>query len=143
MSHTDYQDAFHAYGRKLLSKVYETLGFDVKPDDSHTTKILRMAILNGLLSFEDPKILEESRWRFKSRCDCKNPIDPDLRSVVYCGVLHSCDDETFEKFWQKPSTFYGQNSPKTYCDYHISFHEQSYRRSCDTTSISLLNILLS
>lgn len=103
LSHTDYQDAFHAYGRKLLSKVYETLGFDVKPDDSHTTKILRMAILNGLLSFEDPKILEESRWRFKSRCDCKNPIDPDLRSVVYCGVLHSCDDETFEKFFHVSS----------------------------------------
>lgn len=99
LSHTDYQDLFHAYGRKLLSKIFASLGFDSKPDDSHTTKLLRMTILSRMLSFNEPKVLEESKCRFKSHCDCKVNIEPDLRSVVYSGVLQLCDDCTFDKFF--------------------------------------------
>ena len=99
LSHTDFQDEFQAWGRKLLLPTYHRLGWEERNEETYNDKRLRYVVLVQLASFNDSEVAAEARRRFEGHVNGSFPIHPDLRSVVYSSVARNADEETFKTFF--------------------------------------------
>ncbi|KAI1303651.1 Puromycin-sensitive aminopeptidase [Halotydeus destructor] len=96
ISHTDCEEAFHIFGRRLLSKIHDKLGWEPVRGESHTDGLLRSLIINRLSSFNDPQVVQEAKKRFEQHVAGKVVIPADLRQSVYRAVAQDVDDKTFD-----------------------------------------------
>ena len=99
LAHTDFQDKYHVWGRKLLLPLHTQLGWEKKTDDKHTDTLFRSLILSCLVCFKEPGILSGAKKLFDLHADGIAPVPPDVRSSVYAAVAKTCDEETFNKFF--------------------------------------------
>ena len=98
LSNTDFQDKFHAWGRRLLLPTYHRLGWEERKEETYNDKLLRFVILAQLASFNDSEVAVEARRRFEGHVNGSSPIRADLRSVVYSSVARNANEETFQTF---------------------------------------------
>ena len=96
-AYTDFQEAFHVFGRKLLAKINAKLGWEPVRGESHTDALLRALVISRLVSFEDPQVLDEARKRFDAHVAGTAVIPADLRGPVYRAVASRCDDKTYDQ----------------------------------------------
>jgi puromycin-sensitive aminopeptidase len=71
-------DAFHIVCRGLLERVWESLGWEAGPSDTHSQRLLRASVIGRLGHYGDPRVIEEAKRRFAA-----GNIAPDLRSAVF------------------------------------------------------------
>ncbi|XP_049807692.1 puromycin-sensitive aminopeptidase isoform X2 [Schistocerca nitens] len=95
LSHTDYEDLFKAYGRKLMARVGQRLGWDPKENESHLDTLLRSLVIGRLGWFGEKSVIEEAKKRFDHHCNGKCHLPADLRSPVYKAVLSVGDEDTY------------------------------------------------
>ncbi|PSN57011.1 Puromycin-sensitive aminopeptidase [Blattella germanica] len=95
LCHTDYEDLFHAYGRRLMQGVGARLGWDPKPNESHLETLLRSLVIGRLVWFKDEVVIAEAKKRFEDHISGKTLLPADLRSAVYRAVLSDSDESTY------------------------------------------------
>ncbi len=77
----------------LFSPTLKRLGWNKKPDDSHTDSLLRSLAISRLGRAGDKKVIDEARKKFKS-----GKTNPDIRGAVYGVVASSGNKKDFEEF---------------------------------------------
>ncbi|KAG9511390.1 Puromycin-sensitive aminopeptidase, partial [Fragariocoptes setiger] len=99
LSHTDYQDKFHQFGRKLYSRIFANCGWDVKSNENHTDAMTRALVIGRLVSFGDNAVIEEAKKRYEAHINKTQPISADLRSAVYRAVASYGEDKMFDSLF--------------------------------------------
>nr|CAD7257222.1 unnamed protein product [Timema shepardi] len=95
LSHTDFDDLFRLYGRRLMKGVGDRLGWDPKPKESHLDTLLRSLAIDRLCVFEDEAYIKEAHKRFEDHVSGKAPLPADLRFPVFKAVLAKGDEKTY------------------------------------------------
>ncbi|XP_021928261.1 puromycin-sensitive aminopeptidase isoform X3 [Zootermopsis nevadensis] len=95
LSHTEYEDLFKAYGRRLMQGVAARLGWDPRPDESHLDTLLRSLVIGRLGWFGDKAVVAEAKKRFQGHVSGEALLPADLRSPVYKAVLSVGDESTY------------------------------------------------
>lgn len=99
LANTDFQDKFHAYGRKLYANIFQKITWAAKPGEKHIDAMTRAMIINRLVSFGDQKIIEEAMRRYQAHLDKTSLIPADLRGAVYRAVAINGDDKSYESLY--------------------------------------------
>lgn len=100
LANTNYREHFHSFGRKLYEKIFQTISWDKKPNESHTDTMLRASVINSLVNFGHQGVIEHALKMFKNQLSNKVPISPDLRGPIYKAVSMQGDDEDFKNLFQ-------------------------------------------
>lgn len=61
--YTDLIEKFNTFGRHLCVNVAEKLGWEVKPNETHTDTLLRPAMISRMISYDDKKTTDEAKKR--------------------------------------------------------------------------------
>ena len=119
VSHTDYEDEYKAYGRRLLANIYQRLGWVAKPGESHLDTMLRGLVIGRLVAFGETSVVEEAKKRFHEHTHNGVQIPADLRSAVYKAVLSVGDEKTYNSMLKV-----GRKN------WHFFFENTLVRKSC-------------
>lgn len=87
------RNATHRFLRTLYSK----LGWDVKPNEPHTNKLLRSFVLGALGRLDDDEIISEANKRFAAYLKNPSSLDPDIQEAVFSIVAWSGNSTTHKK----------------------------------------------
>jgi puromycin-sensitive aminopeptidase len=82
-------DAFIEFGKRFVLKTFAKVGWDGRPDDGHSQKLLRATVVNLLetFAFFDPDVANEAKRRFDGHWEDPDLLPTDYRSTVYRIVL--------------------------------------------------------
>lgn len=78
---TKAKDGYKKYALSVVQEAAETIGWERRTNEDHTTTMLRSSLLFHAGMYGDPKILAHAKKLFKNRS--VEPINPDLRGMVY------------------------------------------------------------
>ncbi|XP_063226837.1 puromycin-sensitive aminopeptidase isoform X2 [Bacillus rossius redtenbacheri] len=95
LSHTDFDDLFKVYGRRLVANVGRRLGWDPSEKESHLDTLLRALTIDRLCVFEDEAMITEAHRRFSAHLSGKMLLPADLRFAVYKAVLAKGNEDTY------------------------------------------------
>lgn len=82
---------------RLYQPVADKLGWDAKSGESHLDTLLRSLVLNRLVAFNCPSVMEEAKKRFQLHTSGQCVLPADLRSACYRAVLQDGDASTYEE----------------------------------------------
>lgn len=99
LSHTDFQESYHVWGRRLLAKIYARLGWEPRKDEGHGDTLLRPLVIGRLIAFDDQEVIAEARKRFDGHVNGTSLIPADLRLVVYRAVAKSIAGSDDKVMW--------------------------------------------
>eukprot|EP00824_Muranothrix_gubernata_P001187 TRINITY_DN113_c2_g1_i1.p1 TRINITY_DN113_c2_g1~~TRINITY_DN113_c2_g1_i1.p1 ORF type:complete len:923 (-),score=205.70 TRINITY_DN113_c2_g1_i1:106-2874(-) len=93
-----YYDHFRMFGRKLLSGIAETVGWDAKDNESHLVSKLRPIVIRLIGWFGDEATTAEAKRRLDSFLgnNCQG-LHPDMRAAVYRLVLANGDANDYAR----------------------------------------------
>ncbi|XP_059490055.1 aminopeptidase A-like isoform X2 [Neocloeon triangulifer] len=97
----DSRQFYTAYVSSKLLPLYRSVnGFDFEETDGHVKRLKKNLILQWSCNLGDDACRGEAvarfqEWKSRSSPDFQNPIDPDLRSVIYCHGMKSKEDFDF------------------------------------------------
>jgi aminopeptidase N len=74
--------AFQTYVCTLLGPLFQRIGWEAKPDEELTTKLLRTDLIQTLGAFGDRLVIDEAFQRFAESRKGKTDLSPDLRGAV-------------------------------------------------------------
>jgi len=86
-----HDEDFQKYGRKIYKKISGKVGWNKKPNEKHTDRLLRSMVLNMLGTFGDEETIKNAQSLFTKK------IDPDLKSVVYNLIAQNGRLKEFNK----------------------------------------------
>ncbi|XP_067015218.2 aminopeptidase N [Anabrus simplex] len=91
------------YMETLLTPVETLLGMEVQPNDTHTQRLLRRAIMQHMLDAEVPRHVDNAlnlyrRWL---NSNTTNPIPSDFRMNVYCAGIRSGTVRDWNQMWSR------------------------------------------
>ncbi|RWS23543.1 Puromycin-sensitive aminopeptidase-like protein, partial [Leptotrombidium deliense] len=98
LSYTDFQDHFHVYGKRLLSKISAKLGWNPAPNESLLDTNLRPLIIGRLVTLKDEATIAEAKRRFDAFINNDTEIPADVRAAVYKAVALSNEDSVYDTF---------------------------------------------
>ena len=90
-------DAFTAYARTLVHPLFDSLGWDAKPDDAPPVRTLRNRVIGALGQWGDPGIIAEAKKRFAAFVADRSTLTPDEQNVVLGIVGTYADQATFDQ----------------------------------------------
>jgi aminopeptidase N len=90
------QNAFRAFGRRLLAPLFAMVGWDARPHESQNITLLRATLLGALSQFDDPAVVAEARKRFSAYLKSPKNMAPDTRRSVIAIVAHHADADEWE-----------------------------------------------
>ncbi len=85
--------AFREYARSVVSDAALNIGWEQKAGESHDVTLLRPVLLGSASFFGDEQVIKEAGLRFRARET--NPIDPDLRGVVYATLAREGGEKEY------------------------------------------------
>lgn len=89
-------DSFRSFARSLYQTIYGSLGWDVRPGESHLTRLLRPLVVGILARYADPGVAAEALRRFDEGTRAGTPVAPDVRGAVYGLVVERRGAEGYE-----------------------------------------------
>ncbi|XP_077297552.1 aminopeptidase N-like [Arctopsyche grandis] len=96
---------FNKYREFLLQitdKVYQSIGFEPKPNDDYITRMKRNVILNIACNGGNNDCRKNSNKKLELLTQNYNTkIDPDVKDSVYCSGLRDATKDLWEFFWNK------------------------------------------
>ncbi|KAJ9573938.1 hypothetical protein L9F63_008680, partial [Diploptera punctata] len=90
---------FKEYVRNLISKTYESIGFEVNTEDEHVKHLHRATLLNWACRFEHGDCVQQSKNKFTEYMSVLTLVPANLRNVVYCTALQNGGNEEWEFLW--------------------------------------------
>jgi len=87
LQYTPSDKLFKAFCIKLLTAVYENVGWEKQEGEGHLTALLRSLVIGMLGRNGHEHTVGECRKRFQDHCDGASEIPADLRSAVYGSVI--------------------------------------------------------
>ncbi len=96
LSNQPYHDSFRSFARSLYQPIYGSLGWDVRPGESHLTRLLRPLVIGILARYADPVVAEEALRRFDEGRRAGTPVAPDVRGAVYGQVVERRGAEGYD-----------------------------------------------
>ncbi|MFA6006333.1 MAG: M1 family metallopeptidase [Candidatus Paceibacterota bacterium] len=100
------QKKLRAYARNLFATVMDTLGYQPKKDDSHSTSLLRSLTFGQLGRYGHTATVEHAEKLFDAHVASGAEIYPDLRAGVYQTVALHGNVKEYEQMlalWHKES----------------------------------------
>jgi len=79
-----------------LEEIFRRLTWLVHPDEKHTDAL----VINRLVSFNDGKIIEEARAKFRANLDGSQTIPADFRGAIYRAVANCGNDREYEGLFE-------------------------------------------
>ncbi|TMW48648.1 hypothetical protein DOY81_006278 [Sarcophaga bullata] len=92
---SDYKH-FQEYVAELVANIYEKLGVNDEPGEQHYQKYTRNSVVNIACLAGVPSCLEEANNKLKGWVENGDPIEPNLRSHIYCNGLRQTGDKEFD-----------------------------------------------
>jgi len=96
--------AFKRFILKLISSLYERVGFDESADDSHLDHFTRVNVLNWACAVDHPDCVRKSVDKFKQWMDDPENdriIPANLKSRVYCSAIREGGESEWEFAWAR------------------------------------------
>lgn len=90
VAHESYIRDFDQYVLRIFQSIVQRVGWQKKPQDSHTTNLLRALVLYQFGSHGDHSAIKQAQQLWQTVLAGQR-IDPDLRSVVYNLVAKNGD----------------------------------------------------
>lgn len=84
---TKCEGKFNEYIHKLLSKIFEKLGWDTKCNETYFDTILRSLVINGLIFTNNEKVMKEAKLRFDSHMSSGAVFPKDIKTPLFRAVL--------------------------------------------------------
>ena len=92
-------EKFTAFGKNLVVKVLAKVGWDSKPEDGHTDKLLRATVIGLLDTFawSDPTVAAEAKRRFDAHWTDASALPAEYKVSIFCsywfmrGKMYSLD----------------------------------------------------
>jgi puromycin-sensitive aminopeptidase len=83
--------AYRAMASKIVTKAFKKVGFDPSDDDSHSTRLLRAAVLSQVGTFlkDDAEVVAECRRRFNGYEDDITLMPADIQATILQIVLQN------------------------------------------------------
>ena len=101
MQYTDCEEQYKEWCRRLLSPLFsKQIGWTAKPGEKHADALLRSAILERMVVYDESSVVAESQRRFAAHVEGSETIAADLRSVVYAAVAASASEEQLEHLFK-------------------------------------------
>ncbi|CAH1155325.1 unnamed protein product [Phaedon cochleariae] len=97
LGHTDYKEDYDKYQKQLLRKLYERLGWNQNPGETHLDTLLRGLVLGRLAWLDHEDTIKEARSRFSSHISSEQTLPADLRSACYKTILRAGGKEEYDK----------------------------------------------
>ncbi|MFL6626520.1 MAG: M1 family metallopeptidase [Vitreoscilla sp.] len=91
------QPAFRAWARSVLAPFLAEAGWDGRADDSGDLRTLRVALIEALGEFGDPRVLGEVDKAFARYLAQPDSLDADHREAVLYVVATRADERTWEQ----------------------------------------------
>lgn len=95
-----FEEQYRHFGRSLLAPIVRKMGWERKKDEPHTQTLLRTQVLAMAVSYGDEAVIAHAKKMFAKVSTKKNPIDPDLRGVVYGAVAKYGGAKEYAKLMQ-------------------------------------------
>lgn len=95
LSEEPYYELFRGFARDLYRPVYDRLGWESEPDESHLTTMLRPMVIGTLGGYGDTGVAAEACRRFDQVSREDGGLPPDLRSALYGLVVASRGSEGY------------------------------------------------
>ncbi|XP_063230525.1 aminopeptidase N-like [Bacillus rossius redtenbacheri] len=97
---------FQTYILTLLEPLYKSLGFEERPSDDHTTKLLRNLVLTWECNYGQRDCVSKATELFNNFTNNETlfSVPPDLRSVVYCAGLRHGGEREWQFLWDRLGT---------------------------------------
>lgn len=98
-NHTPVFDAFTAFGKRLVVRALGVVGWDARPTDSHTDKLLRATVIGLLDTFaaSDVSVVGEARRRFNEHWENPSALPAEYKTTVYKLVLANGGTSEFNR----------------------------------------------
>jgi puromycin-sensitive aminopeptidase len=107
--------AFLSFGQRAVLAALQTVGWDARPTDGHTDKLLRASVISMLDTFawNDSVVAAEARRRFDLHWEEPSVLPAEYKTTVYKIVLLNGGEAEYE---QVLKTFYAteDNSEKRF-----------------------------
>ncbi len=89
---------FLAFGKTLVVKVLTTVGWDSKPDEGHTDKLLRATVMGLLDTFawQDATVAAEAKRRFDAHWTDASALPAEYKTTVFKIVLMNGGAKEYE-----------------------------------------------
>ena len=94
---TTARDAFHRYGRSLLSPLLKHVGWESQAAEAEETRLLRSRLITTLGFFGDERVIAEARSRFQQFLKNPDSLHADLRPAVLDVVGRYSDRATYDR----------------------------------------------
>lgn len=109
------QTSFQSFAKTMVSRALKKVGWDARPTDGHTDKLMRATVFGLLDTFawNDPEVVAESRRRFDLHFEDPSALPTEYKIAVYKIVLMNGGDKEYEQILK---TYYAteDNSERKY-----------------------------
>ena len=92
-----FASGYKKYSQEIFAPMVEKVGWKKKTGDSHSDILLRSLILDNAAKYGDQSVVAKSQALFKSIKKGRNPVQADLRGVVYNTVARYGGKVEYEK----------------------------------------------
>ena len=115
--------AFKAFGRRAVLNALGRVGWDARPEDDHSAKLLRSTVIGLLDTFahDEPSIAAEARRRFDLHFTNPSVLPGEYKTTVYRIVLMNGGEEEYNRV---KATYYAteDNIERKYATYYDITH---------------------
>ena len=88
------------FARKLLVGASRKVGWESKPNEDHSTKLMRSVLLRTMAMLDDAETIAEAERRFDMHIKGQEQIPADYRSLVYESVLRTGSRPRYEDLFR-------------------------------------------
>lgn len=99
-SDTDIRDKFWAYGRTLLSRLWDRIGFEAKPNEDLRITKLRPKVIDLLSTFNYKKVISDGLKRYEDYKNGYSNSNEDIVISLYKIIGQNCEEHTFDEFFE-------------------------------------------
>jgi puromycin-sensitive aminopeptidase len=96
MDSKEIREASKTFGRDLIAKQYNRLGWEEKKSDSHSDKLLRPTILSLACRFDYKEARQIAKNIFLELAKNQQPIPANIRGLVYGNIARDGNKEEFD-----------------------------------------------
>jgi aminopeptidase N len=90
-------DAFTAFARSIARPAFAVLGWDPKPGESPTARIVRRKLVEHLGEWGEPSVVSEARRRFARFVADRDSLDAEQQTLVLAIVAQNADQAAFDQ----------------------------------------------
>ncbi len=91
---------FQAFSRSIFRQTATRVGWDAKPDETHTDALLRSTLLNHMGSCDDDDVLREAAARFVAYAEDPANVSPDIRGIAFRFAAKRGGRSEYDQMWE-------------------------------------------